>query len=1098
MQKALCCPYLFRYRGLTKTLLIMKLTGFLLLAACMQVSAAGYSQKVTLSEKNAPLQKIFREIKKQTDYSFFFDESWLQQAGRVTIDVKEAPLEKALELCFKNQPLTWSVIGKTIIVKLKEEPVVAGAPLPPIEIGGTITDEDGIPLNGVSISVKGVAKGVTTNAKGEFSITGVDDNAVLVFSFVGFESQEIPVEKRKSFYLRLKRSNKALDETFVIGYGTSTKRYSTGSVSRVTSEEIARQPITNVLQALEGRLPGVFITQSNGLPGTAMTVQVRGQNSLINNLQPLYIVDGVQFNATAINTQTTNSIYGANGYPSPMNSINPADIESIEILKDADATSIYGARGANGVILVTTKKGKPGRTQVNITVNSGQSHVSKFLPTLSTERYLAIRKQAFINDGITPTVANAPDLKLWSQTAQTDFQKMLIGNTAHTTDATVSVSGGDLRTRFLLSSSYHHETTVFIGNQGYKRGSLNLNVDHSSVDKKFNIAVTALYTADANDITLLDLTNDAYTLPPNFPLYDSLGNLYWGGKTNPLAQLRKVAKSKITSLMGNAALRYTIIPGLDVKANLGYSKMEMNQVQLNYSASYDPSSNIASNSVFSITNTQNYLIEPQLVYNGRLSKGRIQLLAGGTYQHNVFNQPMYVLASGFASDDLLENVTAATTRSYNSSFGEYKYVSGFGRVNYNWDGKYVVNLNFRRDGSSRFGQNRRFGNFGSAAAAWIFTEEKGLKLPGWLSFGKLRGSYGAVGNDPSTNYNYLESFSSSLAYDSVTSLIPTRIANADYQWEINRKLELALELGLLQDRVFLTTAWFYNRTTNQLVSYPLTPQTGFNAYLANIPAVILNQGLEVTMTSTNIKKKDFTWTSTFNITIPQNKLVSFAGLANTSYASNYLIGKPLSKYLLYHYIGLDSTGLPAVEDVNKSGTYSGGAAANNKGDYVYAGKSYPDYYGGLNNSFRYKGFQLDIMFQYVKQTGRSLISGTFYPPGLSYNMSDKLLDNYFALKTVNPGVLLTSTTGKAYTAYSRYGASDASLSDASFIRLKNVNLSYAFSSTQLKRFGLQSLRVYMQAQNLFTFTHYLGFDPESQGVVLPPLRTISAGIQCSL
>ena len=550
--------------------------------------------------------------------------------------------------------------------------------------------------------------------------------------------------------------------------------------------------------------------------------------------------------------------------------------------------------------------------------------------------------------------------------------------------------------------------------------------------------------------------------------------------------------------MGHAQLRYTIIPGLDVKTSLGYNKLQDDQVRIAPGTAYNPSNNVASNSQFLNNYTENYIIEPQATYMKKVGQGNLNLLFGGTWQSNSSKQPYSLFASGFSSNDFLSDPAAATTRTVTTASSLYKYASLFGRVNYNWRNRYIINGTFRRDGSSKFGPNNRFGNFGAAGAAWIFTEEPFIKKLKWLSYGKLRGSYGTAGNDQIGDFNYVATYVTGSTYGATAGIIPLRIANPDYRWEVTKKIEGSVELGFLKDRLLFTATWFRNRSNNQLVTYSLSPQAGFTSYQANMPALVQNTGLELTLNTINIQSDRIKWTSALNITVPHNKLVSYPDLVNSSYASSYAIGYPLNSSFLYHYTGNDATtGLPTVADMNGNGTIQSGIFINGKGDYIYAGATYPAFYGGLSNSLTYKNFRVDIFAQFTKQKGRSIATGSYYPPGLMYNMSLDLVNNYLGSNWAN-NPKITQAYAAAYTAYSRWTASDANLVDASFIRLKNINLSYSLPASFLNKCHLQSIRIYLQGQNLLTITRYKGYDPETKGIALPPLRTFTAGIQLSL
>jgi len=413
-------------------------------------------------------------------------------------------------------------------------------------------------------------------------------------------------------------------------------------------------------------------------------------------------------------------------------------------------------------------------------------------------------------------------------------------------------------------------------------------------------------------------------------------------------------------------------------------------------------------------------------------------------------------------------------------------------------------LNFRRDGSSRFGPNKKFGNFGSVGAAWVFSEEKFLKdKASWFSFGKLRSSYGVVGSDEIGDYQYLESFTASTAvYNGSSSLVPSRIANNDFQWESTKKFELALELGFLNDRLSLTGSYYKNRSSNQLINYPLSTQTGFTGYQSNLPATVQNSGVEISLTSTNIKGKNISWTTSFNISRNENKLLSFPSIEKTSYYTTYLVGQPISLMTAYQFLGIDpATNLPSFADLNGTGgtqTPTTGLAAIGRGDRYVVGTAYPKFFGGLTNSITYKGISLDFTFQFVKQKGRNLAASSFYPPGYMYNAAASVMNDYLALGSPDYLITagLTGTNGRAaYFGYTYWTGSDANIVDASFIRMKNVSLSYLLPIKWLSKIGAENVRVFTQGQNLFTITGYKGIDPESQGVVTPPLRTITAGLQ---
>ncbi|WP_442587248.1 SusC/RagA family TonB-linked outer membrane protein [Pedobacter sp. AW31-3R] len=1084
----------------------------LFLAWNNQASAQSLSEKtVSIAFNQASLEEVIKSLEMQTKVKFVYNEALVRKQLLITQNFQGQSLRVILSWLESRYGINHEVIDERyIILKSKQQSSLTDSrPSKEKKLNlsgfvqrGTVNDEDGKPLPGVSIRLNNASNVAMSDSEGHFQIGISKDETMLIFSFIGYKTAARPAIRDQELSFQMQPDPARLDEVNVIGYGTSTRRTSTGSEHAISGKELMNTPASNPAAAIQGRIPGVYITQSNGLPGSAMTFRIRGTNSIAGRNNPLFIVDGVPYLAEAINAQTGTAIDGANGSTSPLNSLNPIDIESISVLKDADATAIYGSRGANGVVLITTKKGKAGKTIFDGMVKHGVSEVSHFVKTLSTQQYLEIRRRGYQNSGENPVTDQAYDLTQWDQNAQTDFQKLLIGNTAQMTDANIALSGGDERTNFRLSGTHHREGNVFIGNQGYNKSSANFNLGHKTLNQKFEVNFSAIYSADNNNISALDQTSAAYNLPPNYPLYNPDGSLYWSGvsfgiPTNPLGMLNEIQTNTTSTLVTNMALNYHVMEGLTFKTSLGFSRSDMDQKRLTPMSSMDPGiSWNQSRSLFIYNLTNNYIIEPQLTYNRNISKGKLGVLLGGTWQSQNSRQPYYTMASNFPSDAFLEDLASAEDVSTSSTSSQYRYISVFGRVNYNWESKYILNLNFRRDGSSRFGLNSRFGNFGSAGAAWVFTEEKFAKGLKFLSFGKLRSSYGVIGSDQIGDYQYLDSYVSvPYNYNGLNGLQPRRIANQDYQWEQTKKFEAAIDLGFFDDKLSLSAAYYRNISGNQLVDYPLSIQAGFPSYQANMPAKVENKGWEFTLSSQQIRTKEFRWSTDFNLSLNQNKLLAFPNIQNTSYYTRYVVGRPLNSFYVLQYTGFDpATGLPTVADLNGNGTINYGYADTGRGDRYFAGGTQPKYYGGISNTLTYKNITLDFLFQFVKQKGRTILSQSFYPPGFMYNgAAAPLLDYINAGLPGQPQV--TSTYDEAYTAYGDYNSSDAILTDASFIRLKNVNLAYDFSGNWLTRIKLQKLRLSVQAQNLFTITNYLGFDPESQGVSLPPLRTIVGAVQ---
>ncbi|WP_281865582.1 SusC/RagA family TonB-linked outer membrane protein [Flavobacterium sp. GSB-24] len=956
-------------------------------------------------------------------------------------------------------------------------------------VQGTVTDGTN-PLPGVTIAIKNKKNNaVISDYSGQFSLTS-SPNDTLVVSYIGFKTMLVPIQGRSVVNIILFYDSTTLKEVKVnAGYYSVKESERTGNISRITSKDIETQPVTNVLATMQGRMAGVNITQNTGVPGGGFDIQIRGRNSIRTDANaPLYIINGVPYASDAIGYTQTSTVFPT--VTSPLNSIDPNTIESIEVLKDADATAIYGSRGANGVVLITTKKGKEGKTKFDFSASTGAGSVTRFMKLMTTDQYLDMRRQAFRNDGIANYPAGDYDINgTWDQNRYTHWQKELIGGTSLINELRGNISGGSQYTQFLFSGSYYTQSTVFPGDFLYKKGNSHVNLNHKSKDNKFRLVFSAGYTIQNNDQPAFDLTATSTTLAPNAPaLYDSSGNLNWENGTwnNPLANQQAENKSTTKDLVANTVLSYEIIPNLILKSNFGYTDLQHVESRTNPSTIYNPSFGITSaNSTLYLNNSKrsSWIIEPQLNWEKELGKGKLGILLGSTFQQRNASR-LFQSGSGFSSNALIYDLASAANRQVQMSDETiYKYQAFFGRINYNWNDLYIVNLTARRDGSSRFGPGNQFANFGAVGLAWLFSNENFLKNSSWLSFGKIRSSYGITGNDQIGDYQFLNTYNSSgVNYQNIIGLQPTRLFNADFGWEVNKKLEAALELGFLADKIFITGAWYQNRSSNQLVGIPLPGATGFTQLQANLDATVQNTGLEFTLRTVNYSNKNFNWTSNFNVSFSKNNLVSFPNLASSSYKNTYRIGEPLSILLRYKYTGLDPvTGIYQFKDENNDGKIS---SPDDKQTVINLN---PDFFGGFQNQLSYKNWKLDFLFQFVKQQRESYagVAGMINHP-------NRFVNSWQQQGDTSPYQMHTAGyNAVALTAQSLYSTSDAVATDASFIRLKTIAISY---NLPLKSKELQCLFT-INGQNLLTFTPYEDGDPESTIGFLPPLKVITAGIQ---
>ena len=956
-----------------------------------------------------------------------------------------------------------------------------------------IVSDGSSPLPGVTVMLKNSkSSAAITDYNGHYSIEASPKDTLVVY-FMGFKTATVPINGRTAIDIHLQYDATDLQEVRInAGYYSVKESERTGSIARITSKDIETQPVTNILAAMQGRMAGVSVTQTTGVPGGGFDIKIRGQNSIRSEANaPLYIIDGVPFSSDPIGSGYTGTSFPS--LTSPLNGINPDSIESIEILKDADATSIYGSRGANGVVLITTKKGKAGKTQFNVTASTGAGRVTRFLKLMDTQQYLAMRRQAFINDGLSEYNAWDYDINgTWDLQRYTDWQKELLGGTAQITDLQASVSGGSAATQFILSGSYHTQSSVFPGEFLYRKGGGHLSINHQSEDQKFKLVFSAGYNSQDNGQPSFDFTYDARALPPNAPaLYTPDGELNWENGTwdNPLRNLNTKFESITNDLTANAVLSYELPAGFALKANLGYTTLENSETRIVPSTIYNPALNPSSaRSAIFLNNADrsSWIAEPQLSWKRSIGQGKLDVLLGSTFQVQKSEQ-LVQSGTGFTSNSLIYNLaTAQTQRVLANDLTIYRYQALFGRLNYSWKERYIINLTARRDGSSRFSPGNQFAGFGAIGTAWLFSKEAFLKDSEWLSFGKLRASYGTTGSDQIGDYQFLNTYSNSgVLYNGLTGLAPTRLYNADFGWEVNRKLEAAAELGFLRDRIFLTAAFYRNRSSNQLVGIPLPGTTGFTSIQANLDAAVENRGFEFTLRTSNFNTSDFSWTTNLNLTFSRNKLLAFPGLESSPYSQMYRIGKPLNIQLLYNFKGVDpQTGAYAFEDTNGDGNISFPE------DRQTATNLNPQYFGGLQNQISYKGISLDFLFQFVKQKNRTYPMG---PAGMMSNQQQRISESWMQPGDMKPyQIFTTGYNSAALTGDYLFNESTGSVADASFIRLKNISLSYTLP---LKLDQTQCI-VMLQGQNLLTFTKYQDGDPEfiSYGF-LPPLKVITAGVQ---
>lgn len=1078
------------------------------------------NKRMDLSVSGKSLKAIFKLISSRTGLHFIASGDQLDVTDHYSINVKDFSVTQILNELLGRQGFTWTVRGNMVVFS-RSGPLI---PLPPNSIArfipdklnvvtGIVTDDEGIALPGATVRISGTNSGGTTDETGRFSFPTDKEEVTLYTTYTGYKPFGIKVNVDDSIRIKLMLADNVLDETVIMAYGITTRRTNTGSIGKLSSGEIARQPVNNLLGTLEGRIPGLAVTPSSGVNGTSFSVQIRGRNSFANGSDPLYIIDGVPYiSSKKINLLGSIAVqnFDAGGI-SPFNNLNKDDIESIEILKDADATAIYGSRGANGVILITTRRGKEGHASLQTKVSIGAGKVPGLGNLLSMDQYMTMRKEAFANDNVTAdsqvgSAGYAPDLKVWDQHSNQDWQRKIIGGTARNMNVNMALSGGNKVFQYRLSAGLLEVSSVFPLKMPYQRGTGDVSLTYLSKNKRLSADFNGMYGKDRNQIfsgVLLGTLS-----PPNQPgPKDDNGKLVWinNGKeyVNPLSELYKKYLIKTGNLFGNMKLGYRIVDSLSFLLSAGLNRYRDNENSQFPIIARSPDSDSASigAATFGVQNIESYIIEPQLDYTNTFKFGKINALIGATWQYSS-NTNTTTDGRGYLDDSKLDDLSAAASISVTGRYAsKYKYAALFGRLIYNYRDRYIINFSARRDGSSRFGPGKRWSNFGSVGGAWLFSNEGFIKNNlQFLDYGKLRGSYGISGNDQIGDYGYLDTWSSNLnpgIYQGITPLTPDALLNTNFSWERSKKTETALELGFLDNKLITTVAYFNSINDKQIIAYKLPSQTGFMNVIKNEGVVIKNSGWEFDMTAEIMKRNHFSWRMNANITLPKNRLVAFPDLNSYTYSLYYSVGYPLNLLKRYHNIGVDKAdGVFKFEDVNKDGALT-------TADFKNEGHLDPTFYGGVGNTFQWKSLRLDLFLTFRKQTVPNYFYAAFVnglSPGMLANQPEWVLDRW-----QKPGdetnVQRYVTTNEINGQHQGFivWQSDAVYENNFFVKVKNVSLSYSINEKLLKKMKLSGLKCYLQGQNLFTLTKYKGLDPETPYYLsLPTLRILTVGMEVVL
>ncbi|MDQ8051559.1 MAG: TonB-dependent receptor [Pedobacter sp.] len=1077
----------------------------------LQASATSFAQKITMTKQNAGLVSVFKEIQNQSDYDFVYSNRLLRKAAAVNIVVKDADLEEVLKACFKNQPFTYTIENKTIIIKELSRTVIVDKPYAQffIDISGKIQDQNGQPLPGASVRVKGnPAMGTSADANGNFALANVKDNDIVVFSYTGYITEERVISgNATNLIIKLKEAQKSLDEVVVmVGYGSVQRKDLTGAVSRVSAEDIKNIPITRVDQMLQGRATGVDVKSTNGTPGAGTTIRIRGARSITASNEPLYVIDGL-IDATNLNT------------------INPQDIASIEILKDASATAIYGARAANGVVLVTTKKGSAGQgNDVNFNVIAGIQELPKTLDLMSAREFVY-----FINEArkelAKPIPYPDPEAAIALVGDEgTNWTKAITRTAGYQTYnlSTAGGTSGDKGMNYYISGNVVDQDGI-VNYTDYKKfqGRVNLNKNFS---RRLNMGLTinaSRYRIEKGDVNFGSNSNwpsNMITLPSSIPLYKPDGVTYEsynpvnnnGAITDVVTYIAMLRRNNntVNDLQANSFLELEVLKGLKVKSSFGTS---LSTNRENYINPSQLPSKIATNnqtaSASTTTGTSIYLLNENLItYDKKINDHHFNILGGFTYENRT-NNVMAISVSGLTDDVMLTSnfgAAAQANRTVTSSAGENTKLAYLGRVNYDYKGRYYLTATGRYDGASNFAAKHKWGFFPSMGMKWRVSEENffknatSLKMIDNLAF---RFSYGLSGNQGIGNYQSLAQMGSNAsAYvfggTQVLGFTQTLLPNSDLTWETSAQVDVGLDISLFKGRLNFDANYYKINTKDLLLNVAIPQQTGYSTTLVNLGKTE-TKGFEFMVSGDVIRTRNFTWNSSFNLSTNDQTILDIGPLVrvsldNNGYGANtnYMeVGVPIGANFGVDYRGtwksqaeIDAElakpkgqrtlvsasaafykpGKPRYEDTNGDGNLT-------QEDYHYIGTPNPKVYGGFGNRFNYRRLSLDIFWQY--SAGNTMFNSIEFFMGSGSDLTNQFAYMANRWTPQNPTSDIPAVNSRDNVPSTR------ELHDASLLRLKSAQISYSLSGIVPKKIFRQC-DVFVTGANLLLFTKYNGFDPE--------------------
>lgn len=1055
----------------------------------LQANDTSQNLKVSLQMNDVTIREVFNELEKQTNFSFFYNSDLIDTQQKVDVNVKKGNLEEILAILFEDTDIEYHITGNQILLKRKLPPkiiknnsgearlsdkdkliipVAIDQQTFAVAVTGNITDENNDPLPGATVMEKGTTNGTITDVNGNYTLSVSSPEATLVISFVGYISEEVAINGRSTVDMSLLPDITSLSEVVVIGYGTQKKSDLTGAVSQVSSEEINAFPVVSVDQALKGRSPGVMVSQNSGQPGARVQIQIRGGNSMIGDNSPLFVVDGFPLTGG-------------------IDFLNPADIESIDILKDASATAIYGARGANGVVIITSKRGKAGqKSSIEIDSYYGVQEEIDREEVLNARDYAIVVNEWLNNSGQEPFFVLDE-----VQNPGTDWQDAVFRK-APLQNHTLTFSGSSEKTRYALSGNYYDQEGIII-NSGAKRGSFRLNLDHDMNDW-FRMGVNVNLSRRERRTVPVDngnygntILSGAVSAPPTLTIYDDaglptqIGQVYTFGSAtmvNPMIFGGLYKDRSLTNVVvGNTNFEFSLAEGLSFTTRLGLEH-ESRETESFIPIVYKNDRGAASAGVY---NQNSFLNENILSYTRVFGDiHNLNLVGGFTYQTQR-DKYSSISVSGF-SGNTTENYDLAAAETINtpiSGISEWKLISYLGRASYSLKDRYLFTASLRADGSSRFGAENKWGIFPSAAIGWRISDESFMEEINFVTNLKLRASYGITGNTALSPYQSLDRISSVKAiYGNMADeigYVPSGISNSNLKWETTAQTDIGVDLHILDSRLRFTFDYYKKNTTDLLASVPLPRSVGFSSILQNV-GEIENKGYELSLDA-DVLTREFKWIFSAQISSNKNEIISLASDSDIygdelnlfrSSMNIARVGEPFGSFYGLREDGLDEQGFIKYIDTNEDGLI-------NTLDRVIIGNPYPDLVFGFNNNFTFKNFELSIFFQGVH--GNDIFRAT---EGTNLNSFQRgtnqfadLIGNYWTEENPDPNAKYPKISSATL-----IDVSDRFIKDGSYLRLKSLKLAYNLPTQSLGINWISSAQLYLSGTNLLTFTKYPGIDPD--------------------